>query len=49
MAKDIRSFLENYLNSNFLNIIVNINFFSDVKFEYYCEYCPEIMLQVSLK
>ena len=33
----------------FLNIIVNVNFFSDLKFEYYCECYPEILLQVSLK
>ena len=33
----------------FLNIIVNDNFFSDLKFEYYCEYYPEILLQLSLK
>ena len=34
MAKNIRGFLEN-LTDNFLNIIVNVNFFGDVKFEYY--------------
>ena len=34
MAKNIRSFLEN-LADNFLNIIVNVNFFGDLKFEYY--------------
>ena len=33
----------------FLNIIVNVNFFSDLKFEYYCEYYPEILLQVNLE
>ena len=48
MAKNIRGFLEN-LTDNFLNIIVNVNFFNDLKFEYYCEYYPEIMLQISLK
>ena len=48
MAKNIRGFLEN-LTGYFLNIIVNVNFFSDLKFEYYCEYYPEILLQVSLK
>ena len=48
MAKNIRGFLEN-LTDYFLNIIVNVNFFSDLKFEYYCEYYPEIQLQVSLK
>ena len=40
MAKNIRIFLENLLN---------VNFFSDLKFEYYCEYYFEIVLQVSLK
>ena len=35
MAKDIRDFLEN-LTDNFLNIIVNVNFFGDLEFEYYC-------------
>ena len=48
MAKNIRGFLEN-LTDYFLNIIVNVNFFSDLKFEYYCEYYPEILLQVSFK
>ena len=43
MAKNIRGFLEN-LTDYFLNIIVNVNFFSDLKFEYYCEYYPEILL-----
>ena len=32
--KSIRDFLEN-LTDNFLNIIVNVNFFCDLKFEYY--------------
>ena len=49
MAKNIRGFLENLLEYYFLNIIVNVNFFSDLKFEYYFEYYPEILLQVSLK
>ena len=48
MTKNIRGFLRN-LTDYFLNIIVNVNFFSDLKFEYYCEYYPEILLQVSLK
>ena len=48
MAENIRGFLEN-LTDNFLNIIVNVNFFIDLKFEYYCEYYPEILLQVSSK
>ena len=34
MAKNIRGFLEN-LTDYFLNIIVNVNFFTDLKFEYY--------------
>ena len=34
MAKDIRRFLEN-LTDYFLNIIVNVNLFGDLKFEYY--------------
>ena len=33
MAKDIRDFLEN-LTDYFLNIIVNVNFFGDMKFKY---------------
>ena len=33
----------------FLNVIVNVNFFSDLKFEYKCEHYPEILLQISLK
>ena len=43
MAKNIRGFLENMFKYYFLNIIVNVNFFSDLKFEYYCEYYPEIL------
>ena len=34
MAKNIRDFLEN-LTDYFLNIIANVNFFGDLKFEYY--------------
>ena len=49
MAKSIRGFLETLVNFFFFNVIVNVNFFSDFKFEYYCEYYPEILLQVSLK
>ena len=49
MAKNIRGFLENLFEYYFLNNIVNVNFFSDLKFEYYCEYYPEILLQLSLK
>ena len=49
MAKNIRGFLENLFKCYFLNIIVNVNFFSDLKFEYHCEYYPEILLQESVK
>ena len=45
MAKNIRGFLEN-LTDNFLNIIVNVNFFGDLNIN---EHYPEILLQVSLK
>ena len=48
MAKNIRGFLKNLFEYNFLNIIVKVNFFSDLKFEYYCEYLPKIVLQASL-
>ena len=34
MAKIIRGILEN-LTDYFLNIIVNVNFFGDLEFEYY--------------
>ena len=34
MAKNIRDFLEN-LTDCFLNITVNVNFFGDLKFQYY--------------
>ena len=34
MAKNIRGFLEN-LTDNFMNIIVNVNLFGDLKFEFY--------------
>ena len=47
--KTLEVFWRLYLNIVFLNIIVNVNFFSDLKFEYYCEYYPEILLQVSLE
>ena len=49
MAKNIRGFLDTFFEYYFFNIIVDVNFFSDLKFEYYCEYYPEILLQVSLK
>ena len=49
MAKNIRGFLENLLEYYFFNITVNVNVFSDLKYEYYCEYNPQILLQESLK
>ena len=49
MAKNIKGFLENLFEYHFLNIIVNANFFSDLKFECYCEHYPKILLQESLK
>ena len=49
MAKNIRGLLENLFEYYFLNTIMNVNFFSDLKFEYYCEHYPEILLQVSFK
>ena len=49
MAKNIRVFLDNLFEYYFLNIIVNVNVFSDLKFEYDCEYYPAILLQVSFK
>ena len=45
MAKKIRGFLENLLEYYLLNNIASFNFFSDLKFEYYCEYYLEILLQ----
>ena len=47
MAEDIRSCLEILFEYHFLSIIVNVNFVSDLKFEYYCDYYPEILLQVN--
>ena len=49
MAKNIRGFFETLFEYQFLDIIENVNLFSNLKFEYYCEYYPEILLQVSLK
>ena len=43
-AKKIRNFLENLFEYYFVNINMNVNFFSDLKFEYYCEHYPEILL-----
>ena len=41
--------MKNLFEFYFLNIIVNVNFFSNLKLEYYYEYFPEILLKVSLK
>ena len=49
MAKNINFLLKNLFEYYFLNIIVNVNFCSDLKSEYYCEYYPEILLLESLK
>ena len=49
MAKNITDFLEILFEYHFLNIIMNVNSFSDLKFERYCECYPGILLQVSLK
>ena len=49
MAKNIKGFLKNLFEDYLLNVVVNANFFCDLKFEYYCEYNPETLLQVSLK
>ena len=49
MPKNVRSFLEALFEYYFVDIIVNVNFFSDLKFQYYREYYPEILPQVSLK
>ena len=49
MAKNITGFLENLFEYYFLNSIVNVNFFSGLKFQYCCEYYPEILLQVNFK
>ena len=35
MTKNIGGFLENLFEYYFLNIIVNVNFFIDLKFEYF--------------
>ena len=37
MAKNIKRFLENLFEYYFLNITVDANYFSDLKFECYCE------------
>ena len=45
MAKNIGGFLENLFEYYFLNIIVNVNLFNDLKFKYYCKNYLEILLQ----
>ena len=47
--KILEVFCRIYLNIIFLNIIVNVNFFGDLKLKYYCEYYPEILLQERVK
>ena len=42
--KKIKKNWENLFEYCFLNVIVNVNFFFDLKFEYYCGYYPEILL-----
>ena len=49
MAKNIRGFWVTLFEYYFLNIIGDVNFFSDLKLAYYCGYYPDILLQVSLK
>ena len=49
MEKNISGFLKNLFEYYFLNIIVIVNLLSGLKFEDYCDYYPEILLQVSLK
>ena len=49
MGKYMSDLLENWFEYYFLNVTVKVNFFSDLKLEHYCEYFPEILLQVSLK
>ena len=45
---DFLRLFEYYFLNN-VNFIVIVNFISDLKFEYCCEYYPEILLQESLK
>ena len=47
MAKKLEAFWRIYLNIIF-RMLLWMLFFSNLKFEYYCEYYPEILLQVSL-
>ena len=45
MVKNTRGVSEKFSGYNFLNIIVNVNFFNDLKFKYYWEYYPETPLR----
>ena len=45
MEKKIGGFFKNLFEYYFLNIIVNVSFFSDLKFGCYCEYHPKMLLQ----
>ena len=47
--KILRGLSENLFEYYFLNIIVNVNFFSDLKFEYHCQYYAEILLRENYK
>ena len=49
MEKNISGFLKNLFEYYFLNIIVIVNLLTGLKFEDYCDYYTEILLQVSLK
>ena len=49
MPKNIKGFLKNLFEYYLLSIAVTVNFFNDFKFEFYHEYYPKILLQVSLK
>ena len=49
MAKNIRGSLKNLFEYFFLNIAVNVDLFSGLKFECNCENYPEILPQVNLK
>ena len=50
MAKNIIDFLETLFEYYFLNIVLNVIVnVSHLIFKRYCQYYPEILLQVSLK
>ena len=50
MAKNVIVFWDNLFEYYFMNVIVTVNFVSDLKFEYYCKYYAEtLLLQVNLK